>query len=74
MSKIKVVQIAYMGEDQPTEYLDDKCRVWWQKAILRESTPEDGLSTKNVFSHYEWQQIELPDEPTHPERAGGDQE
>lgn len=63
MSKIKVVQIAYMGDDDPTEYLDDKGRVWYDGGYT-EKYDEDAIkhSYKTRWVTV-WKQIDLPDEP-----------
>ena len=60
MSKIKIVQIVSVGDDYPTEYLDDKGRVWHQQYIKDAELPEFGSPT---FGYYEWVKVELPDEP-----------
>jgi hypothetical protein len=60
MSKIKVVQIVDHGEEWPVEYLDDKGRVWYQKYIKEQMNPQFSVPER---AHYEWRQLELPEEP-----------
>lgn len=65
MSKIKIVQISVSShEDIVNEYLDDKGRVWYQTAVFTEAHDKsDGTRMGRQFSHYEWKQVELPNEP-----------
>lgn len=69
MPKVKIVQIAIAvatdsvnGAEDRAEYLDDQGRVWYQVPIYEEIPPEVSSINKR-FSHYEWKQVELPDEP-----------
>lgn len=67
MPKIKVVQIALGKEDGSLygEYLDDKGRIWYQQALYNKAKD----FRNKTFSHYEWKQLELPDEPEDEEQA-----
>lgn len=58
MSRIKVTQIALVSQDGDTyaEYLDDKGRVWYQVSVRK---TVDG---RTFHSHYEWKQLDLPEE------------
>lgn len=60
MSKIKVVQIVDHGDDYPVEYLDDKGRVWQQEYVKEQIDPDFDVP---FVAHYEWRQLDLPEEP-----------
>lgn len=61
MSKVKLVQIANVGDEYPTEYLDNEGRLWFREYVKEDTDPNFGVP---VRGHYEWRQIELPEEPS----------
>lgn len=66
MTKIKVVQIAMAASTDDTwdaQYVDDLGRVWYQDPVYNEKSTIDPPGIAKVFSHYEWKQLELPEEP-----------
>lgn len=64
MSKVKIVHVAYMGKNGAPEYTDDQGRVWYQvpQYITVQDTHDPSIE-RRAFDHYEWKQLELPDEP-----------
>ena len=59
MAKVKIVQIAYKGPDDVTEYVDDKGRVWYEAGHY-EKEPGTALS---IYVSDGWKQLDMPDEP-----------
>lgn len=72
--KVKIVQIAMIplvsGDavntetDIYTEYLDSNGRVWTQKSRTRAVKPTLENDFRSHESYYEWEQIEMPEEPS----------
>ena len=60
MTKVKIVQIAYMGEDNATEYLDDKGRVWYETGHYEQINQS---TSHRRYVNDGWKQLDLPDEP-----------
>jgi len=54
MSKIKIVQICNVGDEYPTEYLDDQGNVWFEQYVKDNGT---------LPGHYKWVRKELPEQP-----------
>lgn len=63
MSKVRIVQIAYMGDDGRTEYLDNQGRIWYDDGI--NVVDHDHSTSTDVRYKWQpkWKQVELPEEP-----------
>lgn len=63
MSKVFITQIALSAsDDYPDQYLDDKGRVWEQRAIFKTVQDKHSTRSEKVFDHYEWKIFDLPEE------------
>lgn len=65
MGKVKIVQIAYMGDGGRTEYLDDQGRVWFDNGHYEDVAEVTEKTTKREYTRTwvpQWMLVDLPNE------------